>query len=279
MSIVAIVFSRSPWRATPVIVIATALVLAGCAAQPRLLMPAHAQPFGQYVTLIYVPGIGGYGNDDGDWIRGLKAGGYSGKAEVWEWTGKLASIPALWAHTRQRAQARQIAERVRKLRVDSPSEQIVLVGHSAGTGLVVMALEDLPPDSQVDEVVLLAPAISRNYDLTPALQHVHGHADVFCSERDTLILAIGTFLFGTVDGVHGEAAGHGGFIKPRRASDGAYAKLTLHPFSNDRQLYGDDGGHEGILAPGIAASLVAPLLPGHEIHHETVAQVDTYELR
>jgi alpha-beta hydrolase superfamily lysophospholipase len=63
----------------------------------------------------------------------------------------LASIPALWAHGRQRAKARQIAERVRKLRAASPSEPIVLVGHSAGTGLVVMALEDLPPDSQIHD--------------------------------------------------------------------------------------------------------------------------------
>ena len=271
--------SRSEGRiATPVIVVAIGLVLAGCVAQPRLRMPSNVAPFGQNVTLIYVPGIGGFGRDDCMWLNGLKVGGYSGNREVWNWTGRLGRISALWAHARQRAQARLIADRVRELRSVSPATQLVLVGHSAGTGLVIMALEDLPSGSQVDEVVLLAPALSRNYDLTRALRHVHGHADVFYSERDTLVLAVGTFLFGTVDGVHGEAAGHGGFVKPRRASDGAYAKLAVHPFSNDRWLYGDDGGHEGILAPGVAAGLVAPLLPGHEVHQEALAQTDVHDL-
>jgi pimeloyl-ACP methyl ester carboxylesterase len=260
--------------ATQAIVVATALFVAGCAAQPHRPLPSDVAPFGRNVTVIYVPGIGGYGHDDHARINGLKAGGYAGKAEVWDWMERLGPISALWSHARQRAEARQIADRVRTLRAESPADSVVLVGHSAGTGLVVMALEDLPPDLQVEEVVLLAPALSRTHDLTRALRHVYGRADVFCSERDTLVLALGTFLLGTVDGVHGEAAGHGGFVKPPGVSDGAYAKLGVHPFSNDRRLYGDDGGHEGILAPGVAAALVAPMLPGHELHHETVAQTD-----
>jgi len=279
---VSIVASTNPGPAVrlaaPVIVVATALFVAGCAAQPHLPIPSHAAPFGRKVTLIYVPGIGGYGHDDHAWINGLKAGGYAGKTEVCNWTGNLRPISALWAHARQRAAARRIADRVRKLRADSPGEPVVLVGHSAGTGLVVMALEDLPPDLQVDEVTLLAPALSRNYDLTRALRRVRGRADVFYSERDTLVLAVGTFLFGTVDGVHGEAAGHSGFVKPPGSSDRAYAKVSVHPYSNDRRLYGDDGGHKGILTPGVAAALVAPLLPGHELHRETVAQTDVHGL-
>jgi hypothetical protein len=154
----------------------------------------------------------------------------------------------------------------------------VLVGHSAGAGLVVTALEDLPPDLQVDDVVLLAPALSRTYDLTRALRHVRDRADVFYSGRDTLVLALGTFIFGTVDAIHGEAAGHGGFIKPPGGSSVAYAKLAVHTYSDDRRLYGDDGGHEGLLTPGVAAAVIAPLLPGHELHRDGVAQTDAHEL-
>ena len=263
--------------AKPVIVIVTALLVAGCAAHPNIPMPSDVTPFGRNVSLIYIPGIGGYGHDDRGWVNGLKAGGYSGKTEVWDWTGKLSPISALWAHAHQRAEARRIADRARKLRSESPSEPLVLVGHSAGAGLVVMALEDLPPDLHVDEVVLLAPALSRTYDLTRALSHVRGHADVFYSERDTLVLALGTFLLGTVDGVHGEAAGHGGFVKPSGASDAAYAKLSVHPFSDARRLYGDDGGHEGVLSSGVAAAVVAPLLPGHDLHPDMVAQSNAHE--
>ena len=264
--------------ATPVIVITAALLMAGCAAHPSIPLPTNAAPFGRNTTLIYVPGIGGYGQHDRAWVNGLKAGGYSGTTEVWDWTGRLEPIPALWAHARQRAEARRIADRIRKLRSESPDQPIVLVGHSAGAGLVVTALEDLPPHLQVDDVVLLAPALSRTYDLTRALRHVRDRADVFCSGRDTLVLALGTFLFGTVDGVHGEAAGHGGFIAPRSDRSRAYAKLAVHNYSDDRSRYGDDGGHEGLLAPGVAAAIVAPLLPGHDSRQDAVAGIDAHEL-
>lgn len=278
MSLARSIYPRSTFRpGKPMMTIAIALFLGGCAAHPKIPMPSDVEPFGRNVTLIYVPGIGGYGHDDRSWVNGLKAGGYSGKTEVWDWTGKLEPISALWAHARHRAEARRIAERVRTLRSESPAEPLVLVGHSAGAGLVVMALEDFPPDLQVDDVVLLAPALSRTYDLTRALRHVRGHADVFYNERDTLVLALGTFLLGTVDGVHGEAAGHGGFVKPSRASDGAYAKLAVHPYSDARRLYGDDGGHVGVPSAGVAAAVVAPLLPGHELHQDPVAQTDAHE--
>jgi pimeloyl-ACP methyl ester carboxylesterase len=259
----------------PALVLA-ALLAAGCAAHPSVPLPSGIAPFGHNATLIYVPGIGGHGNRDRAWLKGLRAGGYEGRSEVWDWTGKMGEIEALWARARQRAEARRIAQRIIKLRSESRGEPILLVGHSAGTGLVIMALEDLPADVEVDAVALLAPALSRSYDLTRALRHVRARADVYYSERDTLVLALGTFLFGTVDGVHGEAAGHGGFVKPGGASDAAYGKLVVHPYSDDRRRYGDDGGHEGILSSALAAAVVAPLLPDHELHQDTVAQTDAH---
>jgi pimeloyl-ACP methyl ester carboxylesterase len=194
-------------------------------------------------------------------MRGLRTGGYEGKAESFAWASRLDPVAALWDHKHQRQQARHIAGRIRSFRNEAPTAPIILVGHSAGAGLVVLALEDLPPGTQVDGVVLLAPALSRTYDLTNALRHVNGHVDVFCSDRDTLVLGIGTFLFGTVDGVPGEAAGHGGFVRPRRAAGEQYAKLHTHHFSHARESLGDDGGHFGCLNSNLAAAQVAPLLP------------------
>jgi hypothetical protein len=100
---------------------------------------------------------------------------------------------------------------------------------------------------------------------------------VFYSERDTLALAIGTFLFGTADGVHGEAAGHGGFVKPPGPGQGAYAKLYSHSYSRDRQRAGDDGGHEGVLAPTVAAIVVAPLLAEYGLPDRPIAQAGARE--
>jgi pimeloyl-ACP methyl ester carboxylesterase len=255
-------------------VLTALLLLAGCAAQPEMLRPVSLAPFGPNVILIYVPGIGGFGRQDRGFISGLKAGGYVGNTEVADWTGQLGPIAALWAHVRQQAQARRIAQRIGKIRSESPRAPIVLVGHSAGAGVAVGALKDLPPGVSVDELVLLAPALSRTYDLTTALRHVRGCADVFNSNRDTLVLAFGTLLFGTADGVHGEAAGHGGFVRPSGADFDVYSKLHAHAYSLDRQRAGDDGGHEGILTSGVAAAVIAPLLPGHDWHQEPIAQIN-----
>lgn len=235
--------------------------LAGCAAPMSTQRVGPAKPFGQNATLIFVPGIGGSGTSDATWMRGLRAGGYAGKAEFVDWTGPLEPITALWDHRRHHQQSRRIAERIRTLQAAQARAPIILVGHSAGAGLVVLALEDLPPGTQVDGVVLLAPALSRTYDLTAALRHVRSHMDVFCSDRDALVLGIGTFIFGTVDGVHGEAAGQAGFIRPARETGDQYAKVITHHFSRTRQSLGDDGGHFGSLSPNLAAALIAPLLP------------------
>ena len=235
--------------------------LGGCAAPISMQRVGPAEPFGQNATLIFVPGIGGGGTSDATWTRGLRAGGYAGKVEFVDWTGPLEPVAALWDHRRHRQQSRRIAERIRTLQAAQASAPIILVGHSAGAGLVVLALEDLPPGTQVDGVVLLAPALSRTYDLTAALRRVRSRMDVFCSDRDALVLGIGTFIFGTVDGVHGEAAGQAGFIRPARATGNQYAKVFTHRFSRTRQSLGDDGGHFGSLSPNLAADLIAPLLP------------------
>ena len=236
-----------------------ALWLTGCAVTSPTLPPAER--FGRGATLIYIPGIGGSGKADRTWAGGLRAGGYDGVIETFDWSKGMGPISALWAHGRQRAFARQLAEQICKLHEQSPESPITLAAHSAGAAIMVYALEDLPPGVQVDGVILLAPALSGSYDLTTALRHVRGRAHAFCSDRDTMVLGIGTFLFGTVDGVHGEAAGHGGFVRPPQASAAQYAKLLVHPYSRFRQSLGDDGGHYGPESPGVATALIAPLLP------------------
>lgn len=257
--------------------IATLLLTSGCAAVPDVPRPPYPSPFGQDISSIYVPGIAGVGREDRGWVAGLRAGGYDGKIEFWDWTGRLDPIAALWAHGRQREQAQLVANRICQLHIASPDAPIILVAHSAGSGVAVKSLEDLPPDVQVEGLVLLAPALSRTYDLTAALRHVRGRADVFYSDRDTLVLAIGTFIFGTVDGVHGESAGHGGFVRPLGGAADAYAKIRTHPYSIARRSLGDDGGHEGVLAPRLAAGLVDPLLPGFALpeSRRSLRSVDT----
>lgn len=247
------------------------IAASGCGVEPLTPQPSNVTPFGQSATIIYVPGIGGFGRADRVWLEGLQAGGYEGKTVICDWSNNMGAIEALWNHSRQQSEARRIADRIVELRAESSSGLIILVGHSAGTALAVYALEHLQPHVNVDNLLLLSPALSRTYDLSKALRHVRGRADVFYSNRDTLVLAFGTFLFGTADGVHSESAGYGGFIRPPWADHVAYAMMYAHPYTCERQKAGDDGGHEGVLAAREAAVIIAPLLPRHQVHTDSLA--------
>src|SRR5690606_13849751 len=134
--------------------------------------------------------------------------------EVPDWTGDEPGLPALWAIERNRLQARRIAGQITQYRQDHPHCPVYLIGVSGGSALVVWALAFLPEDVQVQDVVLLMPALSPGYDLTAALRRVAGRMHVFSSTGDTLVLGVGTRNFGTMDGVKCNAAGRVGFQRP-----------------------------------------------------------------
>src|SRR5262249_6740259 len=91
-----------------------------------------------------------------------------------------------------------------------PPLPVYLVSHSGGSAVVLAAAEFLPPDS-VERIVLLAPSVSAEYDLRPALSSARQGIDAFHSERDWVYLGLGTALVGTADRPWGSAAGRVGF--------------------------------------------------------------------
>ncbi len=72
------------------------------------------------------------------------------------------------------------------------------------------------PKSAVETVVLIAPALSPEYDLSRALRAVRREMVVFWSPLDAIILGPGTSLFGTIDRVRSPGAGMVGFRRPER---------------------------------------------------------------
>src|SRR5947207_2649584 len=80
------------------------------------------------------------------------------------------------------------------------------------------AAEFLPPDS-VERVVLLAPSVSAEYDLGPALACAREGIDVFHSGRDRAYLGLGVRLLGTADRHWSDAAGRVGFRVPAACPD------------------------------------------------------------
>jgi pimeloyl-ACP methyl ester carboxylesterase len=212
--------------------------------------------------LLHLPGIAGETRIDRGLVRGLRDGGFNGDIHIYDWTGDAPGIPALRAHKRHQEEAAKVAQMITQQRRQSPNGRIVLTAHSGGTGIAVYALEMLPEDVKVDTVLLLSPALSPTYDLSKALPRVRGNVYSFPSPYDSAVLGIGTKLFGTVDGVKGEAAGKVGFVPPADAdatTRKAYEKLIERPYDRSWIPLGNLGNHIGSMVPSFAAKVLTPL--------------------
>lgn len=163
-------------------------------------------------------------------------------------------------HTRKRGAV--LADLVCWQRERFPDTPITLLGHSAGSSVVLAAAETLPAGT-VDRIVLLAPSLSEGYDLRPALMSVRDGIDVFVSEKDWIWLGILVRMLGTIDDPGAaRAAGRFGFaVSPSDPAEGdLYAKLRLHRWTPEEKQLGHDGGHFGFYQPGYLRTHVFPLM-------------------
>jgi pimeloyl-ACP methyl ester carboxylesterase len=131
--------------------------------------------------------------------------------------------------------AARIVHGIGMLKKDCPNSPIILVGHSAGTRVVLAAAESLP-EGTVDRIILLASSVSSQYDLRRALKASKGGIDSFYS-NDDLVLDLAVEYFGTSDGGKCAAAGYSGFAVP---NDGSYANLRQYRY---RDGVIGNGGH------------------------------------
>jgi pimeloyl-ACP methyl ester carboxylesterase len=156
----------------------------------------------------------------------------------------------------------RLAARVAAYRQAYPGGKVCLVGHSAGSLVVLAAAENLPP-AAVERIVLLAPAVSSGYDLRPALCTARQGIDVFYSERDWAVLGLGVGIIGTTDRRWSAAAGRVGF-KPVLTAPGdaaLYTRLRQHPWDPCVAWTGNTGGHYGTyMEPSYLHAYVLPLL-------------------
>ena len=160
-------------------------------------------------------------------------------------------------------QAELLAQIVVRFQEQNPTAPVYLIAKSAGSAVVVKALERLG-ENAVERVVLLAPALSPAYDLTVALRAVAQEMVVFWSSWDVFILGVGTRVFGTADGVRTVSAGLVGFRIPAPASDPEqatqYAKLRQVRWRVRMAASGYLGGHFGPDSPVFLRKYVVPLL-------------------
>jgi pimeloyl-ACP methyl ester carboxylesterase len=160
-----------------------------------------------------------------------------------------------------RCQGQHLAEIVLAYRKDHPEARIHLVGHSAGSLVVLAATEFLPPQT-LDRIVLLAPAVSTEYDIRPALRCVRGSLEVHYSEHDWIYLGLCTHVVGCTDRRYCPAGGRVGFqLQIDCPADAALLpRLVQHPWQPEFRLLGHEGGHYGAYQPEYLKAQILPVL-------------------
>ncbi|MCI0739072.1 MAG: alpha/beta hydrolase [Gemmataceae bacterium] len=162
------------------------------------------------------------------------------------------------AHARQ--QGAELAATIEKLRDEQPGARVHLLGHCAGSMVILAALEELPPDS-VECVFLLSPSVSARYDLRPALRAVSRGLHVYYSKFDMTYLGWYTGIIGNADRRWGPSSGRIGFevsFTPEEVD--LVAKLHQHPWKPWYIILGNNGGHFGNYQPEFVRKHILPLV-------------------
>ena len=174
--------------------------------------------------VVCVSGAGGMMGEVGRIRQGLVEGGVQCAIESFEWSSGwvLADQGDIQANMEK---ARMLARRIARYQQEHPDCPVHLIGVSAGTGLIVWAVEDLCPEHRVENVFLIASSLSGTYDLSGALKNVSGRLYNHFSTVD-LVLAILVPAAGTVDRKNGASGGLNGFQPPEGADDSTRALYT-----------------------------------------------------
>lgn len=195
-----------------------------------------------------LPGI-----ESGAWqlegaVCGLRQAGVDRAIEVIEWGRRpLASMDNLTNLPANLERARNIAGRVVSYRLEYPDRPVVLVGYSGGGGMAVLAAEAMPADCRVERIILIAAAVAPTRDLAKTLAHCTTGLTNFYSERDVVMLGMGTSVFGTIDREYTPAAGRMGF-RDRAGNLLADQRVTQIAYQAGWLRLGHNGMHAGWLA-------------------------------
>ncbi len=192
----------------------------------------------------------------------LKHAGLPHEMRVFEWThGKCRLLRDLQDTRHICAQGARLAEEVLAIKAREPGRPVYLLGHSAGTGVILAAAERLPP-ATIECIVLLSAAVSPGFDLTAALRATRREVVSFHSTFDRVTLGVGTCLFGTVDRLYETSAGAEGFLVPGGLDEEGrrlYERLVQVPWTMKwffESFYG--GPHHGTCMPLFLSRRVAP---------------------
>lgn len=212
-------------------------------------------------TLLVLNGIDGPGPWYNTLVGTLRKARVADRVEMMNWGGTLLLWPNLSFPFIHESAERRLVERIKRYRRESPEGRITLVGHSAGCGVIVKALERLPLSVKVDTVVLLAPCVGKKRELSSALNQVSGTMHVFYSKHDRLLLGMQTVWTGTYDHAWTEGAGYTGFTNTSMLAPELRERLQQHAYNPAWRKLGHKGGHFGYRDRDFVAEVIAPLIP------------------
>jgi hypothetical protein len=165
-----------------------------------------------------------------------------------------------------RRMAARLARRIEGYQGQYPGRPVCLVGISAGTGIVVFALESLHEGGQVARGILLSSSLDSRYDLGAALRHIKDHMYVFRNTAMDVVLGPGVMVTRTVDREGMTAGGLFGFSPPDNAADETLQlykeKLVQIGWGAGDVLLGNFGGHLGPTSSAFVREKVAPIVLG-----------------
>ena len=205
----------------------------------------------------YAPGAGNFDFGDVGIREGLDAAGYQGQVASVLWT--VSFNPAIDQRLgNARLGGMKLAGWIEEYADRYPGRPINLIGLSAGTGVVIWALEELKEGYSVDNVVLLGSSLWYRYDVRKALRRLKGTIYNYYSPNDT-ILAGPMKLFGTIDGRFGEDGAGAVGLRPSRGAE-RVVNIRWEPAFKQ---YGNYGNHtDGTRAPFVRAYVSKHIILG-----------------
>ena len=234
------------------------LVTTGCFREKFKV--TRADRFGK---IYYLDGAGnlGFGTDTVD--QGLRAAGFRGDVEVFRWTTYTGPLGDQLIRQNARLRSKRLTKRIVHYRKRFPHTPLSIIGLSAGTGVATWAIEALPRDMMIDNLVLLGSSLSSTYDMTECLSHVTGKIYVVYSDRDAVLIGF-IPVTGTIDGQYlVSPAGQVGLRVPNSGDRGLYREKVVNiPWRPRFENYGYTGGHTDATSTGFIRHVVAPTMLG-----------------
>ncbi|MFA5865705.1 MAG: hypothetical protein WC975_13610 [Phycisphaerae bacterium] len=208
----------------------------------------HKQSYwDRYGKVYYLDGAGNMGFGEETVPKALRSSGFRGDVENISWTTHTGPLGDQMIRANARYRAENMTKKIIEYRNRYPQAPIYIISLSAGTGVAVWAVENLPSDLKVDSIVLLGSSLSTRYNMSRCLKHVSNKVFVFYSPRDYVLKSF-IPVTGTIDGeFFTDPAGMAGLYPPvnpsREELDLYKEKLENIAWRPSFERLGNAGGH------------------------------------